>query len=272
MKLVANISEYQAIVEKYGQKGVRSNDYIQKDASDLIARETLYADCYDKNAFLFVKKDVGMRVYYYLNDLAELADFSQYSDLVTEILFRRELPQIEIEYFINCGFRVNLVRDQYAGMYKDLVYNCTLVPGVITELANNIDQVKTACELFNDSFDALSGDFIPESAYEGLLLSNSILIAWDIKKKTIYGALHQVKEGSVNVIGHVAVIKEARGRGVGKALIDTFVEWNKNNENTEKTRYQLWVQRQNEAAVKMYQNKGFKYINKSTISLIKYNN
>ena len=147
--------------------------------------------------------------------------------------------------------------------------NVALVPGVITELANNIDQVKTACELFNASFDALSGDFIPESAYEGLLLSNSILIAWDIEKKTIYGALHQVKEGSVNVIGHVAVIKEARGRGVGKALIDTFVEWNKNNENTEKTRYQLWVQRQNEAAVKMYQNKGFKYINKSTISLIK---
>ena len=269
MKQVANISEYQAIVEKYGQKGVCSNDYIQKDASDLIACDKLFVDCYEKNAFLFVKKDVGMRLYYYINDLEETADFSQYNDLVTEILFRGELPQIEKEYFTKCGFRVNLVRDQYASMYKDLALNVALVPGVITELANNIDQVKTACELFNASFDALSGDFIPESAYEGLLLSNSILIAWDIEKKTIYGALHQVKEGSVNVIGHVAVIKEARGHGVGKALIDTFVEWNKNNENTEKTRYQLWVQRQNEAAVKMYQNKGFKYINKSTISLIK---
>ena len=64
-------------------------------------------------------------------------------------------------------------------------------------------------------------------------------------------------------------MKHARGKGVGKALVDAFVERNKNPEKMEKTRYQLWVQRQNEAAVKMYQNKGFKYINKSTISLIK---
>lgn len=269
MKQVANISEYQAIVEKYGQKGVRSNDYIQKEAADLIAREMLYADCYEKNAFLYVKKDVGMRVYYYINDLEELADFSQFNDLVTEILFRGESPQIEIEYFTKCGFCVNLVRDQYAGMYKDLALNVALVTSVVVEHADSIEQVRFACELFNASFDALSGDFIPESAYEDLLRSNSILIAWDIEKKTIYGALHQVKEGQVNVIGHIAVVQEARGHGVGKALVDTFVEWNKNNDNTEKTRYQLWVQRQNEAAVKMYQNKGFKYINKSTISLIK---
>ena len=64
-------------------------------------------------------------------------------------------------------------------------------------------------------------------------------------------------------------MEHARGKGVGKALVDAFVERNQNPEKKEKTRYQLWVQRQNEAAVKMYQNKGFKYINKSTISLIK---
>ena len=68
------------------------------------------------------------------------------------------------------------------------------------------------------------------------------------------------------MLGHVAVVENARGRGVGKALVDTFVEWNK---DTDKTRYQLWVQRQNKAAVNMYLNKGFKYVNKSTISLIK---
>ena len=69
MKQVANISEYQAIVEKYGQKGVRSNDYIQQEAVDLILRDALYVDCYGKNAFFFVKKEIGMRMYYYINDL-----------------------------------------------------------------------------------------------------------------------------------------------------------------------------------------------------------
>lgn len=269
MKQVANYADYLTIVEKYGQKGVRSNDYIQKESADLIKHEALFTDCYGKNAFLFVKKDIGMRMYYYINDIEELADFSPYQDLVTEILFRGDLPQIEIEYFMKCGFRVNLVRDQYAGIYKDLSLNVAHVTGVYIEMSKTIEQVKTACELFNATFDALSGDFIPTSAYKGLLQSKSILIAWDADKKSIYGALHQVKEGAVNVIGHVAVIKEARGHGVGKALVDTFVEWNKNTKNVDKTRYQLWVQRQNEAAVKMYQNKGFKYINKSTISLIK---
>jgi len=48
--------------------------------------------------------------------------------------------------------------------------------------------------------------------------------------------------------------------------VESFIE---QNMESEKTRYQLWVQRQNEPAVNMYQSKGFKFINKSTISLIK---
>ena len=269
MKQISDFQEYQTITEKYGVKGAHSNDYIQKEAADLIIHDALFADCYEKNAFLFVKKDAGMRVYYYINDLEELADFSEYKDLVVEILFRGELPQEEIDYLVKCGFSVNLVRDQYAAMYKDLCMNVASVSDVIVEEAKSTTAVKTACELFNDSFDKLSGDFVPESEYETLLQSGSILVAWDPTKSQFYGALHQVNEGPVNVIGHVAVMKHARGHGVGKALVDAFVEWNKNAEKPEKTRYQLWVQRQNEAAVKMYQNKGFKFLNKSTISLIK---
>lgn len=269
MKQVTDFLEYQSITEKYGIKGVRSNDYIQKEAADLIIHDALFVDCYEKNAFLYVKKDAGMRVYYYINDLEELVDFSEYKDLVVEILFRGDLPQEEIEYLTKCGFRVNLVRDQYAGMYKDLCENVALVSGVVVEKAKTMTTVRAACELFNESFDKLSGDFIPESEYEALLQTGGIIAAWDSEKQHFYGALHQVKEGPVNVIGHVAVMKHARGQGVGKALVNAFVEWNKNEDKPEKTRYQLWVQRQNEAAVKMYQNKGFKFLNKSTISLIK---
>ena len=269
MKQVANISEYQAIVEKYGQKGVRSNDYIQQEAADLILRDALYVDCYGKNAFFFVKKEIGMRMYYYINDLTENAVFCNIHDVVVEILFRGEIPNTEIEYLTKQGFRINLIRDQYAAMYKDLAENITFSSVVKVEEAKSYTAVETACKLFNDSFDKLSGDFIPASEYQNLLDTGNILIAWNADKTSFLGALHQVKEGAVNVIGHVAVMEHARGKGVGKALVDAFVERNKDPEKKEKTRYQLWVQRQNEAAVKMYQNKGFKYINKSTISLIK---
>lgn len=271
--MMKQITDYRQIAEleqKYKTKGTVTNNYLLREQYEsLISENALGVIANECNCFFFVKKDVGTRIYYYLNDLNEDADFTQYNDLVIEILFRGELPVEQMEYFSKRGFRVNLVRDQYAGMYKDLASNITLVQGVLVEMAENLEQVRMACELFNASFDALSGDFIPESTYEELLKKESVLIAWDMSKQTFLGALHQVKEGPVNVIGHVAVVEAARGHGVGKALVDTFVEWNKNSEKTEKTRYQLWVQRQNEAAVRMYQNKGFKYINKSTISLIK---
>lgn len=269
MKQLTNISEYNEIVARYRQNGCLSNDYIQQEASDLIRREALFADCYNKNAFIFVKKDVGMRMYYYINDIKEKADFSNYKDLVVEILFRGELPAEEIDCLSQYGFSVNLIRDQYAAMYKDLAENVSLAPGIVVDTAKTMQAVQMACELFNDSFDRLSGDFILESEYRNLWESESILVAWSEDNSSFLGALHQVKVGVVNVVGHIAVMKHARGKGVGKALIDAFVERNKNPEKTEKTRYQLWVQRYNEAAVNMYKAKGFKYLNKSTISLIK---
>ena len=269
MRKITDISVYNGIIERYRQKGVLSNDYLQHAAADLIIHDALYADCHDRNVFLFVRKDVGMRMYYYINDLEEKADFSAYHDIVVEILFRGELPRAEVEYLSSSGFRLNLIRDKYEGTYRDLAGNTEFIPGVTVEPAQTMLAVRTACGLFNDSFDRLSGDFIPESEYHNLLNSGSILVAWNTDKSTLLGALHQKKEGAVNVIGHVAVKDHARGHGVGKALLDAFVEWNRNPENSEKTRYGLWVQRLNETAVRMYRNKGFRPTSKSTISLIK---
>ena len=208
MKQILDVAEYGAIVEKYRQKGCKSNDYIQQEAATLVAQGGLFAECETNNAFLYVKKPTGLRLYYYINDLNEKKAFDNVANsLVIEILFRGSLPQEEIDYFVDQGFHVNLVRDQYAGMYKDL-------------------SIKSRNDL----------DF-------------TINV-----------------EGLTNVIAHVAVRPEARGKGVGKTLVESFIE---QNMESEKTRYQLWVQRQNEPAVNMYQSKGFKFINKSTISLIK---
>lgn len=269
MKQLTNISEYNDILDRYRQKGCLTNDYIQQYAADFINHGVLFAECHNQNAFLYVKKDAGMRMYYYINDVEEKTDFSSGKDIVVEILFRGDEPSAEIEYLTDSGFHINLIRDQYSAMYKDLAETVALVSEIKVEVATTYLAVKTACELFNESFDRLSGDFVPESEYYNLLNSGSIIVAWDADKSRFLGALHQVKDGTVNVIGHIAVMRHARGHGVGKALVDAFVERNKNPEKTDKTRYQLWVQRQNRAAVNMYVNKGFKFLNKSTISLIK---
>lgn len=264
-------SDYQSLIEQYASVKRYTNDYIQTEVADLIVHERLYECHTSSNLFLLVKKDfgqngIGYRVYYYIGDVEEIADFSENKNLVTEIIFRGEkcYPQGEIDYFGKCGFSINLKRDQYCGMYKDLQPS-EVREDISVGYAQNNEEIRMACRLFNASFDALSGDYISELWYEALLANNQIIIAKD-NNHHFLGALHQTIDKGVAWISHVAVMPEARGKHVGQALLNAFVE---NNYTTEKQRYMLWVQQKNEVAVNMYIKKGFKYLNKSTISLIK---
>lgn len=269
MKRVDSLIEYKDIVDRYCKKGALTNNYIQNDAADLIAHDALFVDQYTGNVFMYVKRDAGKRLYYYINDLKEEADFNGYGELVIEILFRNNvLPSEEIDYFLKKGFRINVVRDQYSGVYKNLERAACPAPEIKIEAAQSVSDVEKACLLFNSSFDALSGDYIPENKdmYEYLGEYQRILIAYNDENKQFLGAVHQDRDRGVNILRHIAVDPSARGNGVGSALLDAFIE---RNHQSGDTRYMLWVQQQNDAAVKMYRNKGFQFINKSTISLIK---
>lgn len=263
---ISSLTDYQNLSSYYLPLKIYSNDYIQTEVPELINKKRLFECHTPTNLFLFVKKEIGYRIYYYIGNLEEIPDFSSIDNLVVEILFRGMgfYPIEEINYLCKCGFSINLIRDQYCGVFKDLAKG-KAVEGICIEKANNLDDVKDACVLFNNSFDALSGDFISEDKFQELLDNNQILIAKDMDGNFL-GALHQTLEKGVAWISHVVVLLESRGKHVGQALLDAFVE---NNYTTEKQRYMFWVQQQNTAAVSMYQKKGFKYLNKSTISLIK---
>ena len=268
MKLnkVKEFVRYQEIVDKYKRKGCLSNDYIYQEAADLIIHDKLYEYTGVNNSFLFVKKDECLRVYYYLNDLSELQNFDIDKNLVLEILFRGNMgtPNEELEYFSKCGFILHLRRDQYCGIYKDLQLPGVIV-GVTVHKATSIEEVEMACELFNHTFDHYSGDFIAKEVMMSLYTDGWIWVAKDLNGHFV-GALHQTVERNVAWVSHIVVLEDYRGHGVGRALLDTFVEQNKVDE---KSRFMLWVQAQNVAAVNMYQKKGFKYLNKSTISMLK---
>ena len=164
-----------------------------------------------------------------------------------------------------CGFLFHLRRDQYCGVYRELQLP-GLIAGLTVAKAASVNEVDFACSLFNSTFDHYSGDYIAKDVYESLFTGGRVWIAKDLQGN-IAGALHQTVERGVAWISHVAVVESYRGHGVGQALLDTFVEQNANPdlELKPKSRYMLWVQAQNAAAVGMYQKKGFKYLNKSTI-------
>lgn len=267
MEQLTDRAQYSDIVERYRRLGCLSNDYLQTRADELVDSGLLYADCHEHNAYLLERKPTCLRLYFYLNDLTAVDAVSTTGEAVaTEILYRGadHFPAAERDYLLKLGFSENLVRDQYAAVYKDLEPAMSL-GDVDVRPAISLDEVEWACVLFNGTFDPYSGDFISREQYNGLLSAGQILVAAD-KTGNLLGALHQTVERNVAWISHVAVVPEARGHHVGQALLNAFVEC---NHTSDKSRYMLWVQQQNAAAVAMYKKKGFRYLNKSTLSLIK---
>ncbi|KWW31930.1 MAG: Uncharacterized protein AUK63_26 [bacterium P3] len=261
---IENHEQYIQLVERYNRKGRLTNDYLQNEAADLIARDQLYSICGQDNVLLLATKDGFFRIYYYINNTEEILSLPK-NELVTEILFRGEnAPEAEVQWLEKTGFRKNLVRDQYFAKYSSITAPIFLM-GAKIELAETIEEVRWSAKLFNDSFDKLSGDYVSEEMCESLLAGKQILVAKDVAGK-LYGALHFEKRQGACWLNHVAVVPQARGKKIGRGLTEAYIEQGHVDDNS---RYMLWVQRQNKPAVSLYQKKGFTYMNKSTLSMIK---
>lgn len=261
------LDKIKELIVRYYRRDTISNFYMrEQELASFVEGGFLSASHSSENLLLFVEKERGTRVYFFLNDLGEELDFGGTHNLVMEILFKSDIgvPCEIVKYWERQGFSENLVRDQYSGVYKNLtLYGEKERPNIMW--AADLSEVRCACELFNGTFDELSGDYVPSGEFEGLLHGKQILIARS-NEGTFLGALHLTRDRSVSWLSHIAVCPEARGRGVGTALVDEFIERGKEND---RSRYMLWVQRQNVAAVRMYHAKGFVPTNKSTLSLIK---
>lgn len=266
MKVVKidNYDQYVQLVEQFNRKGRFTNDYLQNEVADLIIHDRLFTICGQDNAMMLVRKDGFFRIYYYINNPQEILALPE-SELVTEILFRGEnAPEVEVKWLADMGFKENLIRDQYFAKYSSLSAPIMLIDANI-ELAQTIEEVRWAAHLFNDSFDKWSGDFVSDDMCEFLYAGQQVLVAKDMSGK-LYGALHFEKRQGVCWLNHVAVVPEARGRKIGRGLMEAYIEQGHVDDNS---RYMLWVQRQNTNAVAMYRNKGFVPMNKSTLSMIK---
>ena len=261
---IETFEQYSQLVERYNRKGRITNDYLQNEAADLIIHNRLFAVCGQDNALLLLQKDGFFRLYYYINNIDELLLLLE-SELVTEILFRGEnAPEAEVQWLERMGFQKNLVRDQYFAKYASLTPSMP-INGLKIDVATTEEDALWAIKLFNASFDKWSGDYIHENMARLLLQENDILMAKDHEGNCL-GALQLETIKGVTWLNHVAVVNEARGKGVGLGLVEAYIEHGHVDDNS---RYMLWVQRQNKPAVGLYQKKGFTYMNKSTLSMIK---
>lgn len=264
MVRIRTFEQYRQLVERYDRKDRITNNYLQNEAADLIIHDRLFAVCGEDNAMLLVQKDGFLRVYYYINNIEEKVALSA-GEYVSEILFRGEnVPEVDVQWLERMGFKGNVIRDQYFAKYASLTTS-VLNTSLKIDVAIETEDVLWAIRLFNASFDKWSGDYMPDEIAPLLIQERAILIARDVNGSRL-GALHFEQKGGAMWLNHVAVVKDARGMGVGLGLVEAYIEQGHKDDNS---RYILWVQRQNLPAVNLYRKKGFAPINKSTLSMIR---
>lgn len=265
---IDNFTRYQEIVDRYGKKGCISNDFIQREAENLILQGSLYEYCGENNAFLLVRKNDFWRMYYYINVVEELLVLDG-EEMVTEILFRGNMgePSDVIDYLERCGFTRNLVRDLFELRYKDLSISRPFIlpEDVLIRKAESIEEAAFCADLFNSVFDRFSGDYVSDEDSLSLLDNKQLYVA--LLNGRLVGALH-VSQRSANYfwMDHLAVTPEARQKHIATGLFLKYIEDVVQNDAT---RYSLWTQRQNTASVSLYTKMGFKYVGKSSLSMIK---
>lgn len=265
MKLVDNYETIIDIESRYKRKGTASNNFLLKNQYEsLILNGKLLFINGINNCFLFERKATCLRMYYFINDFNEDISTEELHNVVVEILYRTVVPKEDLSFLMRNGFKMNLQRDLLFANYEDL-HLTTIPENICIRYAETLEEVKIACEYFNSIFDHYSGDYISPIVYSDILAKHQLLVARDTDDVYL-GAFHISEEKNVNWGSHLAVFPEARGKGVGVALFNEFIRLKNNGP---KTKYMHWVQHQNEIAVHMYLKMGYKYMNKSTISLIK---
>lgn len=266
LKKIIDSKEALYIVERYRKTTSLSNCYLMgADIERLVNDGLLWYGIEKTNAFLFEDKGTCFRIHYMINDINSEFYPIINKPLMLEILFRGKdgEPESVVRYWENQGFRKNIVRKNLAAKYSDLkLVSADVIPEV--HVAETNDEGKFAQNLFNGTFDPYSGDYLSTEDVAELIRNKKILIAAHEGKAC--GALHFYNVGRCAWIGHVAVCSLARGRGLGSALVSEFIRL---NHVDDKSRYSLWVQAQNELAITMYEGFGFKYTDKSSLSMIK---
>ena len=266
MTKVESVERYQEIVRQYNRKGCAANDYIQREVASLVLNGSLFEHCGANNAFLFVKKPVGYRLYYYVNDFSECLSIGQ-GDFVVELLYRTAggMPKDEISYFKRNGFETAQLRYQYSGVYSDLK-TLNLHPDFQIDYAQDLHEVGCAARLFNESFDPMTGLYVAEDEYASLLANKRIVVAREWENGDFLGAVHFIAGARVSEWLHLAVAKHARGRGVGSALCDAFAEYAHVDEHS---RFIFFARPDNLSGIRMYLAKGFKHNGKASLSMVR---
>lgn len=263
---VQSLNVVNEVLETFFKKGTETNNFmLAAEYEEHIENNRLFFGLSQNNAYFFVKRDGFFRCYYLVNDCDSIPVFESQDTFVIEILYRSHQPPPEsiLIFWEKTGFVKYLTRDHYI---------LTLVPpielikdqDVSVRLADNLDEIQFTKHLIDSYIDQLTGDHLSFEELTEFATKKLIYIAYSGTSPC--GIIQADFKNGIFWLGHLVVSQEFQGKGISKELLRFFFAQGKEQGCRQ---FQLWVRKDNLAAVQLYNKIGFKYSNKSTLSMIK---
>ena len=269
MQPITSLSNYQSILEQYSRTGVQTNNFLLADqVEELLLKGRLYYIIVGNNLVLLVDRIISYQVYFHLNDLQTPCTIQADKPLKMEMVYRGEFkrPIALLNYWEQQGFKTHLTRDNLALVNHQQLAVKALNEDITIKFATTAEEAIYTTTLFEKDLDTYTGDL---KTYEEILAyvkNMQILCAYEGEK--LCGALQFEWKQKVCWLGHIVVEEGFRGKGIANQMVEKYIEINK---QSDQTRYQLWVIKDNKPAVDLYKRFGFTYAGKSTVSMLYLN-
>lgn len=266
---ISNISTLEKIIDEHTLENTLTNNYILlQDFKNYIKEKRIFYWIGDSNLYLFIQKEGFYRLYYLVNNIDSKNYFSKHQ-IVLEILFRgnKDFPHSHIDFWKRNGFVSHITRDCYFLNADSIIpFENKKKKGVKIEPAKTREDIVFSKKLIDENLDFYTGDRLTLTEIENFSDRGSLFCAY--KDDLICGMLQANLKNNVYWLGHIVVHKDFRGLGLAHLLVNQYLE---EGLRLKVRQFQLWVINDNIPAINLYKKKGFKYLNKSTHSLLKKN-
>ena len=255
---INSYEELSKLIFSFLKRGVQTNFFLpKKDVQREIECSSLHYFDTSTSLWIVREREEYYILNYYLNDFDESIKevFCREFDkpIVVEIVAKDcgDDKFISVcDFFNKLGFNELVARERFTKS----VINSENVNNVENELIKITNCEKEDFEdisrILNENFDKLYGCIPSKETLIGYIENNDIYKAtYDGK---LVGVLHLSNDGKNSEIRHLAVVKEARNKGVASLLLEFY---DNNITSINKT---VWTGKVNLAAQRVYEKNGYK--------------
>lgn len=270
MQLINSHQELEELLEEYSASFQWSNNYmLLEELQAYLQAGKLFLHQNSKDSLvLLVQRDSFYRLYYQTNALDDIQSIELNEAVVQELIYRgpKFYPKEEVEAWSKQGFEVHMGRDNYflnrKGMIPSDLEASEDLSG-IKPIESEVDLQKSNA-MIRTYLDPYTGDILSLEELSAFS-ANGDLLGIYVENK-LAGVVQGEYKNKVYWLGHMVVDEAYRGQRLSTKLLKAFLL---KGLSLNCRQFQLWVLQDNEPALGLYKKYGFKYLNKSTISLLK---